>query len=146
MTGTSPSILLHPLDFMGREDCPELAFFPGMDLARERKMAIVAELFDILASRHELVTMAEHARRACRVQRRAAHARAGFHRLARPARPTHARPPGMPFLVFGAALGALFLYLAGRSLDWRAFATAIAGAHPADIALVAGLPRSPTTR
>jgi peptidoglycan/xylan/chitin deacetylase (PgdA/CDA1 family) len=64
LTGTSPSILLHPLDFMGREDCPELAFFPGMNLARERKMAIVAELFDILASRREIVTMAEHARRA----------------------------------------------------------------------------------
>jgi hypothetical protein len=64
MTGTCPSILLHPLDFMGCEDCPELAFFPGMSLSRDRKMAIVAELFDILASRHELVTMAEHARRA----------------------------------------------------------------------------------
>jgi hypothetical protein len=64
LTGTSPSILLHPLDFMGREDCPELAFFPGMNLPRERKMAIMAELFDILAARHELVTMAEHARRA----------------------------------------------------------------------------------
>ena len=35
MTGTNPSLLLHPLDFMGREDCPALAFFPGMDLARD---------------------------------------------------------------------------------------------------------------
>lgn len=64
LTATRPSILLHPLDFMGREDCPELGFFPGMDLAREHKMEIMAELFDILASKHELVTMAEHARRA----------------------------------------------------------------------------------
>ena len=64
MTGTSPSILLHPLDFMGREDCPALAFFPGMDLPRERKLAIMAELFDILVARHEIVTMGEHARRA----------------------------------------------------------------------------------
>jgi hypothetical protein len=64
MTGTSPSILLHPLDFMGHEDCPTLAFFPGMDLALERKLAIMAELFDILAARHEIVTMGEHARRA----------------------------------------------------------------------------------
>ena len=64
MTGTSPSILLHPLDFMGCEDCPELAFFPGMDLGRERKMTIMADMFDILAARHELITMAEHARRA----------------------------------------------------------------------------------
>ena len=64
LTGTSPSILLHPLDFMGREDCPALAFFPGMDLARDRKLEIMGELFDILVARHEIVTMGEHARRA----------------------------------------------------------------------------------
>jgi peptidoglycan/xylan/chitin deacetylase (PgdA/CDA1 family) len=63
-TGTQPSILLHPLDFMGREDCPQLAFFPGMDIARERKLAILAELFDILAAKYETVTMGEHAKRA----------------------------------------------------------------------------------
>ena len=64
LTGTSPSILLHPLDFLGREDCPALAFFPGMDLARDRKLEIMGELFDILVARHEIVTMGEHARRA----------------------------------------------------------------------------------
>ncbi len=48
-TGTQPSILLHPLDFMGGEDCPELAFFPGMNFARDRKLALVGELFDILS-------------------------------------------------------------------------------------------------
>jgi hypothetical protein len=63
-TGTQPSILLHPLDFMGGEDCPPLAFFPGMDIGRERKLEIVGELFDILAAGRELVTMGEHARRA----------------------------------------------------------------------------------
>ena len=63
-SGTQPSILLHPLDFMGREDCPALAFFPGMHMTRERKLAIVAELFDILAARFETITMCEHARRA----------------------------------------------------------------------------------
>jgi hypothetical protein len=63
-TGTHPSILLHPLDFLGREDCPQLGFFPGMDFARDRKLAIVSELFDILAAKHEMVTMGEHARRA----------------------------------------------------------------------------------
>jgi peptidoglycan/xylan/chitin deacetylase (PgdA/CDA1 family) len=63
-TGTRPSILLHPLDFMGREDCPELAFFPGMDLARDEKLEIMAELFAILTAKFEIVTMGEHARRA----------------------------------------------------------------------------------
>jgi hypothetical protein len=64
MTGTQPSILLHPLDFMGGEDCPPLAFFPGMDIERGLKLEIVGELFDILAGNRELVTMGEHARRA----------------------------------------------------------------------------------
>jgi hypothetical protein len=64
MTGTNPSLLLHPLDFMGHDDCPALAFFPGMDLTREKKLAIVSDLFAILTSHHETVTMGEHARRA----------------------------------------------------------------------------------
>jgi hypothetical protein len=61
LAGTEPSILLHPLDFLGREDCPALGFFPGMDLARSRKLALVAELFDLLCARVEVVTMREHA-------------------------------------------------------------------------------------
>ena len=64
LSGTHPSILLHPLDFMGREDCPELAFFPGMDLTRARKLALVAEFFEMLLAEWEPVTMGEHARRA----------------------------------------------------------------------------------
>ncbi len=64
LTGTQPSILLHPLDFMGGEDCPELAFFPGMGITRERKLAIVSDLFGILSAKHETITMGEHARRA----------------------------------------------------------------------------------
>jgi peptidoglycan-N-acetylglucosamine deacetylase len=63
-TGTAPSILLHPLDFLGAEDARELAFFPGMDLPRERELALVGEVCDALAARFELVTMVEHARRA----------------------------------------------------------------------------------
>jgi len=64
MSGTNPSILLHPLDFIGREDCPELAFFPGMDLSRARKLALVDEFFEMLLRGWEPVTMGEHARRA----------------------------------------------------------------------------------
>ncbi len=63
-SGTQPSMLLHPLDFMGGEDCPPLAFFPGMDIERRRKLEIVGELFDILGRGRDLVTMGEHARRA----------------------------------------------------------------------------------
>lgn len=64
LSGTQPSILLHPLDFMGREDCPALGFFPGMDLPRARKLALVDEFFDLLLASREPITMGEHARRA----------------------------------------------------------------------------------
>jgi peptidoglycan/xylan/chitin deacetylase (PgdA/CDA1 family) len=63
LTDTQPSILLHPLDFLGREDCAALGFFPGMDLPRSRKLAMLSEQLDILCERYEIVTMSEHARR-----------------------------------------------------------------------------------
>jgi len=40
LTGTTPSYLLHPLDFLGGDQIPELAFFPGMDLSGKQKMEI----------------------------------------------------------------------------------------------------------
>ena len=36
-TGTQPSLLLHPLDFLGAEDCPELGFFPAMQSPAGRR-------------------------------------------------------------------------------------------------------------
>jgi hypothetical protein len=64
LSGTQPSILLHPLDFLGREDCPALGFFPGMDLPRARKLALVDQFFELLLAEWEPITMGEHARRA----------------------------------------------------------------------------------
>lgn len=64
LAGTQPSILLHPLDFLGREDCAALSFFPGMDLPRDRKLALAAELLEIFSARFTPVTMGEHAARA----------------------------------------------------------------------------------
>ncbi len=69
LTGTSPSILLHPLDFLGSEDCPVLKFFPGMDLPWARKLTLIAEILDILTARFDTVTMREHAARAAADQR-----------------------------------------------------------------------------
>jgi peptidoglycan/xylan/chitin deacetylase (PgdA/CDA1 family) len=63
LSRTQPSILLHPLDFLGREDVKELAFFPGMDLPRADKLALVGEALDVMAQRYELVTMRGHAER-----------------------------------------------------------------------------------
>jgi peptidoglycan/xylan/chitin deacetylase (PgdA/CDA1 family) len=66
LTRTQPSILLHPLDFLGREDVSELAFFPGMDLARDRKLDLVGEALDRLSERFEILTMRQHAERLLR--------------------------------------------------------------------------------
>lgn len=63
LTRTHPSILLHPLDFLGREDVKELAFFPGMDLPRDDKLALVGEALDLMADRYEMLTMRGHAER-----------------------------------------------------------------------------------
>ncbi len=65
-TRTQPSILLHPLDFLGREDIRELEFFPGMDLPRASKLALVGETLDLMGTRYELLTMRAHAERVLR--------------------------------------------------------------------------------
>jgi len=62
LTGTQPSLLLHPLDFLGKEDLSTLNFFPGMDLAREPKLELMGTLVDDLRSRFRVVPMIEHAR------------------------------------------------------------------------------------
>jgi peptidoglycan/xylan/chitin deacetylase (PgdA/CDA1 family) len=61
LTGTEPSILLHPLDFLGGDDVKELAFFPAMNLPGEVKAARAAACLDGLARRFEVVPMRRHA-------------------------------------------------------------------------------------
>jgi len=41
LTNTPPSLLLHPPDFMGREDDADMAYFPAMNMARADKLRIV---------------------------------------------------------------------------------------------------------
>jgi hypothetical protein len=62
LAGVQPSILLHPLDFLGKEDVPELAFFPAMGLPAQRKLAFVERLLDLLAAAHRVVPLGVHAR------------------------------------------------------------------------------------
>lgn len=58
-----PSILLHPLDFLGKDDnIEELAFFPGMSLTHQKKLEVVGKTLDILKKHYRVVTMEEHAR------------------------------------------------------------------------------------
>jgi hypothetical protein len=63
LTGTEPSFLLHPLDILGGDQVPELAFFPGMDMPSARKTQLLQRVLTTLAKHYEIVPMGEHARR-----------------------------------------------------------------------------------
>ncbi len=61
LTHTQPSLLLHPLDFLGQEDVPELAFFPGMSLPSAHKMGTLSQAIALLTRQFTVVSMQEHA-------------------------------------------------------------------------------------
>jgi hypothetical protein len=61
-TETQPSLLLHPLDFLGAEDCPELGFFPAMQSPAGPKLSVAREVLDIFARQFTIVPLQEHAR------------------------------------------------------------------------------------
>lgn len=56
-----PSILLHPLDFLGCDDFDELSFFPAMKLYRQKKIDLVETLLQLLSSHFKIITMHQHA-------------------------------------------------------------------------------------
>ncbi len=62
LTGTQPSLLLHPLDLLDGGDAPGLGFFPGMNLDFGRKRAILDLVLHELTSHFTVVSMREHAR------------------------------------------------------------------------------------
>jgi hypothetical protein len=63
ITGTPPSILLHPLDFLGGDDEKDLSFFPAMKLPGARKLALIERILRLLSEQFEVVPMQEHAAR-----------------------------------------------------------------------------------
>jgi hypothetical protein len=63
LTGTEPSFLLHPLDVIGGDQIPELAFFPGMDLPSARKTELLERVLRTMGKHFELVPMGAHAAR-----------------------------------------------------------------------------------
>ncbi len=62
LTGTEPSFLLHPLDLLGAEQVPALAFFPGMDLGADHKLAVFRRVLGEIGARFRPVSMSRHAR------------------------------------------------------------------------------------
>ena len=78
LTGTEPSFLLHPLDVIGGDQAPALAFFPGMDMSSDLKTRLLRRVLHELGRHFDLVPMGTHAARV--------HARAGV--------PTRVPPAG----------------------------------------------------
>ncbi|MEZ5330029.1 MAG: polysaccharide deacetylase family protein [Verrucomicrobiales bacterium] len=63
--GIQPSLLLHPLDFLGGDDVSELAFFPAMQVPGAEKMEFMRWVLKTYTQHFEVVPMREHAER-CR--------------------------------------------------------------------------------
>ncbi len=56
-----PSILLHPLDFIGHDDTTALSFFPAMNMESQKKLKVMSKVMDLLKKHYHPVTMAKHA-------------------------------------------------------------------------------------
>lgn len=57
-----PSLLLHPLDFLGSDDNqPELSFFPAMGMKSEKKIRVVGQAMEILKKYYTVIPMGEYA-------------------------------------------------------------------------------------
>jgi peptidoglycan-N-acetylglucosamine deacetylase len=61
LTGTQPSMLLHPLDFLGCDDVPELAFFPAMNQPSYKKLRLLKKTLEILSHHFSVVPVGKHA-------------------------------------------------------------------------------------
>ncbi len=61
LSGVAPSLLLHPLDFLGRDDDRDLDFFPAMRSPSARKVELVGKVIDEMARHYQIVPMCEHA-------------------------------------------------------------------------------------
>ena len=63
LTGGSPSFLLHPTDFLGCEDVPELSYFPAMDQPGDVKLAQMRKFLTRLTKGFDVVSMETQAER-----------------------------------------------------------------------------------
>jgi len=59
--GVSPSFLLHPLDFLGPDEAPDLSFFPGMKESLETKLHIAEFTVRNLVKHYRVVPVGDFA-------------------------------------------------------------------------------------
>jgi peptidoglycan/xylan/chitin deacetylase (PgdA/CDA1 family) len=62
LRGITPSLLLHPLDFLDVTEVPELAFFPAMSLSSRTKLAIARSALRFFSNNFSVGPLREHAR------------------------------------------------------------------------------------
>lgn len=61
MTGVAPSLLLHPLDFLGCDDEQDLSFFPAMNVPAERKLSLLSDVLESFTRHYDVRPMRDHA-------------------------------------------------------------------------------------
>ena len=61
MSGVAPSLLLHPLDFLDREDDRDLDFFPAMRVPSARKIELLDKVLSMMTTHYDVRPMREHA-------------------------------------------------------------------------------------
>lgn len=60
ITNTPISFLLHPLDLIGGDQITQLAFFPGMNVSSDKKVAVFKNVIRLLQKKYEVVNMGKH--------------------------------------------------------------------------------------
>jgi hypothetical protein len=83
LAGVTPSLLLHPLDFMGCDDTRDLSFFPAMGVDSATKLNWLSEFLRMYTRQYRVVSMREHAEAAVAANR-LRHLLPTFPRLALP--------------------------------------------------------------
>jgi hypothetical protein len=58
----APSILLHPVDFLGPDDSPDLAFSPGMRTPAKEKLDVIHAYLAAITEHFDVRPVGEHAR------------------------------------------------------------------------------------
>ena len=63
VAGVTPSLLLHPLDFLGGDEIGELEFFPGMHTDGATKRQRIGDYLDLLVAYGSVISMNQYAAR-----------------------------------------------------------------------------------
>lgn len=61
VSSVSPSLLLHPLDFLGADDRVGLDFFPAMQLSSKQKMGFLSEALEVYCDQFSVTSLEDYA-------------------------------------------------------------------------------------